>query len=208
MVGEGAQFRSVQRAALEAIMQQKSPVVVIMGTGAGKSVLFMLPAGCSSGVTVVIVPLVSLMGNMKSRCEAAGISCVEWHGSRSTEWAQVVLATPEAAVGEAFGSFVNRQRAAGRLDWIVVDGCHVPLDSTDGWRTRMLQMRVLVQFETQLVYCTATLAPADEPEFRQITGVPSAEEGGKWFRDSTCRPNVEYQVVQCEEKGSTSRRSR
>jgi superfamily II DNA helicase RecQ len=41
-------------------MQHKSPVVAIIGTGVGKSVLFMLPASISSGVTIVVVLLVAL----------------------------------------------------------------------------------------------------------------------------------------------------
>ena len=42
-------------------MGGQSPVVAIMGTGCGKSVLFMLPAIVApSGVTVVVTPLVSL----------------------------------------------------------------------------------------------------------------------------------------------------
>jgi hypothetical protein len=78
LVGKGAEFRSVQRPAIMAIMRQKSPIVVVMGTGAGKSMGFMLPASCSTGVTVVVVPLVSLRGNLKDRCVQAGIECVEW----------------------------------------------------------------------------------------------------------------------------------
>lgn len=54
---------------------------------------------------------------------------MEWNSRRPNEWAQVVLVTPESAVGEAFGQFINRQRAMGRLDRIVVDECHVILDS-------------------------------------------------------------------------------
>ncbi|KAH6612357.1 hypothetical protein C7974DRAFT_289225, partial [Boeremia exigua] len=108
-----------------------------MGTGAGKSMAFMLPASCSTGVTVVVVPLVQ-----------AGIECVEWDSRKPQEWASVVLVTPESAVSESFGGFINRQRAMGRLDRIVVDKCHVVLDSTSGWRTRMLALRDLVKAET------------------------------------------------------------
>jgi len=165
LVGEQAQFRSVQKRALQSIMQHKSPVVAIMGTGAGKSILFMLPASVSSGVTVVIVPLVSLREDMKARCGELGIACVEWQSRRPNEWAQVVLVTPESAVGEGFGHFINRQRAMGRLDRIVVDECHVVLDSKTGWRSRMLALRNLVMTETQMVYLTATLRPREEEEF-------------------------------------------
>ncbi|KAJ6194071.1 hypothetical protein J3E72DRAFT_199128, partial [Bipolaris maydis] len=73
LLGCAAQFRSVQRAAMQAIMRYESPVVVIMGTGAGKSILFMLPASVSSGVTVVVVPLVALRFDMKARCDELGI---------------------------------------------------------------------------------------------------------------------------------------
>jgi superfamily II DNA helicase RecQ len=45
---------------VHAIMRQKSLIVAIIGTGAGKSVLFMLLASCLTGVSVVIVPLVLL----------------------------------------------------------------------------------------------------------------------------------------------------
>lgn len=86
-----------------------------MGIGAGKSMLFMLPASCSGGVLVVIVPLVSLRGDMKVRCDKAGIECVEWDSRKPNDWASVVLVTPESAVSEGFGNFINRQRAMGRL---------------------------------------------------------------------------------------------
>lgn len=193
VAGSQSTFRSVQKPALQAIMQQKSPIVAIMGTGAGKSVLFMLPASVSSGVTVVVVPLVSLRSNMKARCDKLGITCVEWSSRRPHEWAQVVLVTPESAVGEAFGQFMNRQRAMGRLDRIVVDECHVIMDSLQGWRGRMLALRELFRVETQMVYLTATLRPSEEAPFRQLMGLPAREQC-QWFRGVTTRPNIRYQV--------------
>jgi superfamily II DNA helicase RecQ len=55
--GQGAQFRGCQRPVIEAMMQHKSPIMVIMGKGMGKSLTFMLSALTSTGVTVVVVPL-------------------------------------------------------------------------------------------------------------------------------------------------------
>jgi hypothetical protein len=40
MLGEQAKFRGLQEPALEAIMRNESPVLVVMGTGASKSLLF------------------------------------------------------------------------------------------------------------------------------------------------------------------------
>jgi superfamily II DNA helicase RecQ len=58
-------------------MAQESTVVVVMGTGGGKSILFILPARCSSGLTVVVVPLVLLRNDIKDRCDELGIEYVE-----------------------------------------------------------------------------------------------------------------------------------
>lgn len=131
---------------------------------------------------------------MKDRCDKMGIECVEWNSCRPHEWAQIVLVTPEAAVSDAFGNFINRQRMMGRLDRIVVDECHVVLDSVKSWRVRMLGLRQLMAMETQMVYLTATLRPRDEVEFSRLMGLPEDKEGCHWFRGPTTRRNVAYRV--------------
>ena len=79
MLGEHAEFQGLQKPALEAIMKGESPILVIMGTGAGKSLLFQLPAHSQkSSTTVVIVPLKSLEKSLHKRCQKAGISCIQW----------------------------------------------------------------------------------------------------------------------------------
>ena len=175
ILGAGATFRGIQEPALRAIMNQESPIVAVIGTGGGKSMLFMLLVRCSDGLTVVVVLLVSLRSDIKDRCDQLGIECVEWNSRRPHEWASVVLVTPESAVGESFGHFLNRQRTMGRLDRVVIDECHVVLDSGagGGWRSPMLALRGLVKAETQLVYLTATLRPADTAEFGRLVGLPA-----------------------------------
>ncbi|KAH5737485.1 hypothetical protein HBI18_067960 [Parastagonospora nodorum] len=195
LLGEEAQFRSVQKAAIQAILQHKSPVVVVMGTGAGKSILFMLPASVSTGLTIVVVPLVALRFDMKERCDKLRIVSAEWDGRRPHESAQIMFVTPEAAVGEAFGQYINRQRAMGRLDRIVVDECHVVLDSLGGFRSRMLGLSRLLRAETQMVYLTATLQPREEQVFLDVMGLPPKQELA-WFRGQTTRKNIRYRVVE------------
>ncbi|KAF2834060.1 hypothetical protein M501DRAFT_903538, partial [Patellaria atrata CBS 101060] len=145
------------------------------------------------GVTVVVVPLISLRADMKARCSHAGIECVEWDSRRPQEWASIVLVTPESAVSEGFGNFINRQRSMGRLNRIMVDECHVVLDSMKSWRTRMLRLRELVKAETQLVYLTATMRRRDENTFLRLMGLPPKDQC-HWFRGQTTRKNIQYQV--------------
>jgi superfamily II DNA helicase RecQ len=40
ILGEQAKFRGLQESALKAIIRNESPIIVIMGIGAGKSLLF------------------------------------------------------------------------------------------------------------------------------------------------------------------------
>ena len=64
--------------AIQAIIDGESPVVAVMPTGAGKSMLFMLPAWAEQGrTTIVVVPLVALWGDMARQCKELGILCTE-----------------------------------------------------------------------------------------------------------------------------------
>ena len=119
MVGTAATFRSVQKEAIEAIVGGESPVVAVMPTGAGKSMLFMLLAWAEQGgTTIVVVPLIALRGDMKQRCKKLGISCAVWESQRPPDAAAIVLVTPESAVTQAFATFMNRLRATRQLDRI------------------------------------------------------------------------------------------
>lgn len=70
-----AQFCSKQAEAIGAVMYSKSPILVVIGTGTGKSIIFMLLAYCrGSGTTIVIVLLISLQQDMHGQCEQSGIT--------------------------------------------------------------------------------------------------------------------------------------
>jgi hypothetical protein len=120
------QLRGVQAPVLKAIQDGASPIMAIMPTGGGKSMLFMLPAyAVPGGCTIVVVPLLSLRADLMTRCQALGISCVSWESRRLPDDAVIVLVTPESTENPDFYTFLNRQRLLRRLDQIVVDKCHV-----------------------------------------------------------------------------------
>ncbi|GFG21961.1 hypothetical protein IFM5058_11151, partial [Aspergillus udagawae] len=58
-------FWGVQDLAIWAIQQGESPVVAVMPTGGGKSMLFMVPTfAAPGGTTIIMVPLVALHSDM------------------------------------------------------------------------------------------------------------------------------------------------
>ena len=58
-------------------MQQKSPVIVVIGTGMGKSILFILLALYFIGVIVVVILLILLRGDIKRQYKKTGIEYIK-----------------------------------------------------------------------------------------------------------------------------------
>src|SRR5436305_181588 len=69
--GPTGKFRtSKQEQAVEAVIEGVSPLIVVLPTGAGKSLSFKIPALLPDvGTTVVITPSVALAENMLARCK-------------------------------------------------------------------------------------------------------------------------------------------
>ncbi|RHZ43035.1 uncharacterized protein CDV56_100022 [Aspergillus thermomutatus] len=101
----------------------------------GKSMLFMVPAFTApGGTTIVMVPLVALRADMQRRCQQLGISCVAWESQQPPDAALIMLVTPESAVSPDFQTFLNWLQWMRRLDRIVINECHVVLNSQrDFW---------------------------------------------------------------------------
>jgi hypothetical protein len=162
-----AAFRGNQEAAIRGIVRGESPVIQIASTGGGKSLSFMLPAYCTpDGVTVVVVPLTALESDLERRCREARIPAAIWSSREPVQMASIVLVTPESVITKGFRGFINRLLARQRLDRVVIDECHVILDSSADFRPKLLELgRTIADWGVQLVMLTATLAPRDEGEF-------------------------------------------
>ena len=199
MYGDRAEFRGIQKRALESIVEAgKRRVLVVAGTGSGKSLLFILPAaGSEDGLTIVVVPTLSLQEDVKRRCEAAGIRCVAWsEGGTGRYSCQIIVVIAEAAVTMAFARFIDVKRASQQLERIVIDECHTVLESTEEWRPEVRRLREMGGKGTQVVFLTATLPPTDESRFFDAVGLE--KEATTVIRESTRRTNVAYRVLEYE----------
>jgi superfamily II DNA helicase RecQ len=81
-MGENVSLRSAQGEASSAIENGEGKILVVIPTGAGKSMLFMLPTSVGVGsVAVVLVPFVTLRHDMKGRSKKAVVPVGEWNGA-------------------------------------------------------------------------------------------------------------------------------
>jgi superfamily II DNA helicase RecQ len=194
MMGDtNTRLRGMQPSVLRSIQHGESPIVAVMPTGGGKSLLFMLPAWVSrGGLTIVVLPLVALRWDMQRRCQELGIPCAAWDRQLPPDGASIVLVTPESVPSHEFRRFMERQRTLKRLDRIVIDECHMVLSQDREFRPLMKELGQLRSAQTQMICLTATLPPSEEPEFcrRMIW----TEGDVTWHRGRSHRPNVAYRV--------------
>ncbi len=76
-------FRPGQWAPIDAILSGRDTLVV-MPTGSGKSVIYQLPAVLTSGLTLVVSPLIALMKDQHDKLGALGVDSVAMHSHLSS----------------------------------------------------------------------------------------------------------------------------
>jgi superfamily II DNA helicase RecQ len=187
-----------QREALAQIMSWTEQVVAILPTGAGKSLLFMLPCTLPGArVTVLVVPLVSLHGDMLRRLRELRIDHLEWQPGENRE-AALVLVSAEAVSTKAFMKYAQSLITQQKLDRIVVDECHLTVIAAE-YRPSIVGLTLIRSLRTQFVYLTATLPPSMQTEFedRNYLCHPTV------IRASSNRPNLLYMVRKTDARRGT-----
>ncbi|CAN9192094.1 unnamed protein product [Alternaria alternata] len=189
---------SEQEIALRAILAGETPLVVVLPTGGGKSLLFMAPACLSDpGVTIVVVPFRELLKNLKTRLAEAKIPATEWiPGLSANGPAPIILVSADAAGSFEFLTFATLLMQGGWLRRIVVDECHLTYTSSD-WRPKLAHLARLRAIKAQFILLTATQPPLLEYEL----GAAMALRSPRYIRAPTLRPNIRYLVQRCQPGG-------
>ena len=154
-------FRGVQEKAIDDVCQGKD-VFVLMATGGGKSLCYIIPALCSRRRCIVISPLVSLMQDqVMSLVHHEILAC--YVGSAQSDPTimqrlheyQIIYATPEMASTERFRKVV----AELDLSHIAVDEAHCVSEWGHDFRPdyrRLAELRDVVNCPFIAVTATAT----------------------------------------------------
>jgi len=186
-------FRSKeQELAMEAVLVGQTPLVVVLPTGGGKSLLFMVPARLDdAGVTIVVAPFRALVDDLVDRLKKAGIDCLEWRPGEVNP-AAVVVVSADFAASWGFLSYASLLDREGLLERVFVDECHLTFTSSD-WRPKLAHLKHLRALSRPMVLLTATLPPVLEHELSECMLVRCA----RYIRASTVRSNIRYMVQRC-----------
>ncbi|CAA9965124.1 RecQ family helicase [Pyrenophora teres f. maculata] len=190
-------FRSKeQERALHAVLEGQTPLVVVLPTGGGKTLLFTVPACLDpEGVTVVVVPFRALLLNLMERVLATGVTCAEWKGMETPPTPLLFVSADVAGDITSQGNFLAYAgilQTQGLLRRVVVDECHLIITASD-WRPKLAQLKNLRFLSCPLVLLTGTLPPVREQEIAESMHIRAAT----YIRAITARLNTRYFVSWC-----------
>lgn len=136
-------FRELQLPILNAALDRKRDLFIVLPTGGGKSLCYQLPAILENGFTLVISPLVSLIKDQVYHLKEANIPAAYLIGTSTREQVneiqlnmlpnkdstttsfKLLYVTPEKiAKSKRFVTRLNKAYEAGMLTRIVVDEAH------------------------------------------------------------------------------------
>jgi ATP-dependent DNA helicase RecQ len=194
-------FRPHQRAACEALVAGDD-VLLVMPTGAGKSLCYQLPAVARGGNALVISPLISLMEDQVVKLQQQGLRAARIHSGRPREESrQACFDWVEERLDFLFVA-PERLRVPGFVEWlarrkpslIAVDEAHCISHWGHDFRPdyRLLSDRLKALTPAPVIALTATATPPVQRDIVEQLGINGARRLIHGFR----RENIAVEV--CE----------
>ena len=199
-------FRSGQAKVIKSLLSGKD-TVVIMPTGAGKSICFQIPALLFSGITLVISPLISLMKDQVDSLKELGISAVYINSSiDKTEFMhnlqgiaagyyKIIYIAPERLTPEYLPTIFKNLP----ISMIAVDEAHCLSQWGHDFRPSYKNILTFVQSlaEKPLIGAfTATATPEVREDIIKLLGLNNPNV----FVTGFDRPNLYFSVLRGENK--------
>lgn len=197
VVGANATWKSAaQKTALELVWEKKTDVLVVIGTGGGKTAVPVASILFEPGFTVWITPLRALRLETQSRLEKAGArvhTLLSLDLSMSDKYGNVFLVGPESTVHPEFESSIRTLRTHNVLNRVVIDEAHL-LPTSNNYRQCMRSVWTTSNLGSvcRVVMLTATCPSSITQDVLQYCG--SSEETCSIVRADPCRPNLKYEI--------------
>lgn len=194
-------FRDSQEQVIETLLAGED-ALVLMPTGAGKSLCYQIPAIVRPGVGVVISPLIALMQDQVSALLQLGVKAAFLNSTLDYETERMVedqLANDELDLLYIAPERLNSARMLSLLDRIsislfAIDEAHCVSQWGHDFRSDYLQLTLIEQRYPNIprIALTATADERTRTEIIQNLHLADA----RYFISSFDRPNIQYRITQ------------
>lgn len=194
-------FRAEQQSIVEHVIAG-GDALVLMPTGAGKSLCYQVPALVREGVGVVVSPLIALMQDQVDALTELGVraaflnSTQDWQGARDVERAflqgeiDLLYVAPERLLTDRCIQLLER----GRIALFAIDEAHCVSQWGHDFRPEYLGLSMLHERwpDVPRIALTATATQTTRREIAERLALGEARQ----FVASFDRPNIRYHIVE------------
>jgi ATP-dependent DNA helicase RecQ len=178
--------------------------IVILPTGAGKSLCFQLPAMLMEGPTLVIYPILGLMADQERRLQERGFSPVIFRGGQTKEerdliWEKInsgkskfIIANPEVLITP----HVMDRLEKINIVHIVIDEAHCVSEWGESFRPGYLEINKIIE-TAKSPMVTAFTATASSPVLEKIEKYIFGDKGAHRIIGNPDRTNITYSARGC-----------
>ncbi|MDR2419458.1 MAG: DEAD/DEAH box helicase [Treponema sp.] len=177
--------------------------IIILPTGAGKSLCFQVPAMLLGGATLVIYPLLSLMTDQERRLREQGFTPIVLRGGQRTErdaaWEEVrsgksrfIIANPEVLLSP---QVMDKLGTLGIVH-VVIDEAHCVSEWGESFRPSYLEITKIIR-ATNAPLVSAFTATASAPVLEKIERYIFDGRAAQRIIGNPDRSNISYAALGC-----------